>query len=90
VQKREIKEFESQADIDAIEDLAKVSITKIKKYIHLQQLQPMELPGISDLSNHCEQNGEKRKKTQGKKRKNAYSEVKAIENIPLPDIELIS
>src|SRR5713226_2419534 len=48
--KREVMEFTSLADIENIENLAKVSLKKIKEYINCQQHTKVELPGMPAAS----------------------------------------
>jgi O-acetyl-ADP-ribose deacetylase (regulator of RNase III) len=51
---REATEFNSQADIDSIEKLAKTASKKIKDYISRQRLITIELPGLPSINSSRE------------------------------------
>jgi len=61
-QKRELLEFTSLADFETIENLAKVSLKRIKSYINHQQCESVELTGMSsNIVKPVRDNGKKKK-----------------------------
>ncbi len=81
-EKRQSLEFTSFADIQTIENLAKVSLQRIKDYINSQVYPPNQLPGMS-AENKVSPNMRKSKETP-QKRKVKNKPRREVDRVPLP------
>ena len=90
VKQREVKAFESQADIDNIEKLAKTSSQKIKKYIDRQRVTAIELPDLPVTSNAHQLTANGTTKASKQKRKKPDKTTEMPVELLFPERELVS
>jgi O-acetyl-ADP-ribose deacetylase (regulator of RNase III) len=81
---REAKEFTSQADIDSVENLAKISSKKIKAYINQQLLTNAELPGLPGKKSSGTKTNKRSAKTAKRAKKKSDTDVTIHQEWTLP------
>jgi O-acetyl-ADP-ribose deacetylase (regulator of RNase III) len=86
---RETVEFKTQADIDGIEKLAKVSSKKIKDYINYQWLKTIELPGLSSTIGPHQPASNGTTRTTKRKRQKHLTDVEGTVVQLFPERELV-
>ena len=91
VQKRELLEFTSLADIESIEGLAKVSLKRIKDYIAHQRCKQIELFGSQSAnSSHPKEKKKSSKVSQSRKKPDAKVQISLGESLFPVEAELVS
>ncbi len=90
-QKRELMEFTSLADIEAIEGLAKVSLKKVKDYFAHQRCKQIELFDMQSAnSSHSEEKKKSSKVSQSRKKPDAKAQISLGESLFPIEAELVS
>src|SRR2546423_7204073 len=90
-QKRELMEFTSLADIEAIEGLAKVSLKKIKDYTAHQRCKQIELFAMQSAnSSHPEEKKKSSRVSRSRKKPGAKAQISLGESLFPLEAELVS
>ncbi len=85
---RETKEFTTQADIDSIDKLAKISLKRIKVYINQQLLVNTELPGLPGKNNPGTRTSKRPIKTANRTKKKSDIELATHKELVLLKMDL--